>query len=220
MWFVLADALPPRPYRLVKMTKSLALKMAQWLLPWRVQPFPRSEIMFVTTRRSSRDAGLGLTVSDRIQRMLNDTLSGLDWQSGDNAGASWVPPVDVFEESESIRITAEVPGVKPEDIQISLEGNLLTLRGTKQQESEDRTERVHRYERTYGVFERAFTMPASVDPKNIKATYDHGVLTITLPKSERAKPRQISVEVGQSGSPAQHKNQGQPVEVTPGRETR
>jgi HSP20 family protein len=174
--------------------------------------------MFVTTRRPSRDVGLGLTtLSDRIQRMLNDTLGGMDWQYGENAGASWVPPVDVLEESESIRITAEIPGVKPDDVQISLEGNLLTLRGTKQQESEDRTERVHRYERTYGVFERAFTLPASVDPKNIKANYDHGVLTITLPKSERAKPRQISVEVGSKNGPrGQQSQQGQAVEVTQG----
>jgi HSP20 family protein len=137
--------------------------------------------MFIATR----NAGLS-NLNERLQRMLNDTLGGLDWQSGENAGASWVPPVDVFEEAENIRITAEIPGVQPEDIQISLEGNTLTVRGTKQQQAEERTERMHRYERTYGVFERAFTLPASVDPKDIKANYEHGVLTITLPKSEKA----------------------------------
>jgi HSP20 family protein len=137
--------------------------------------------MFIATR----NAGLS-NLNERLQRMLNDTLGGLDWQSGENAGASWVPPVDVFEKAENIRITAEIPGVQPEDIQISLEGNTLTVRGTKQQQAEERTERMHRYERTYGVFERAFTLPASVDPKDIKANYEHGVLTITLPKSEKA----------------------------------
>ena len=156
------------------------------------------------TRRSSRESAVGgglSTISDRIQRMLNDTLGSVDWQSGDNAAASWIPPVDVFEEADNIRITAEIPGVKREDIEISLEGNLLTIHGTKQQESERRTERVHRYERTYGVFERAFTLPASVEPKNIKAKYDNGVLTVTLPKSEKAKPRQIEVEGSRAPDP-------------------
>jgi HSP20 family protein len=148
--------------------------------------------------------------------MLSDTLGGFDWQSGESAGASWVPPVDVFEEADNIRITAEVPGVKPEDIEISLEGNLLTVRGTKQQEAEQRTERVHRYERMYGVFERAFTLPASVDPKNIKANYDNGVLTITLPKSEKAKPRQIEVELGRAARKSETSKSAQNVEVTQG----
>src|SRR5438874_5444669 len=159
--------------------------------------------MFPTTRNYSRESGVELT--DRIQRVLNETLGSLDWQYRDSAGAAWVPAVDVFEEADNIRITAEIPGVKPEDIKISLEGNLLTIHGTKQQEAEERTERVHRYERTYGAFERSFTLPASVEPNDIKANYDHGVLTITLPKSERAKPRQIEVEVG-----------GQNVEISKG----
>src|SRR5438093_6626785 len=153
--------------------------------------------MFLTTRNSPRDAGVGLSnLSDRIQRVLNETLGSFDWQYRDSAAAAWVPAVDVFEEADKIRITAEIPGVKPEDIKISLEGNLLTIQGTKQQEAEERTERVHRYERTYGVFERSFTLPASVDPENIKANYDNGVLTLALPKTEKAKPRQIEVGVG------------------------
>jgi HSP20 family protein len=151
--------------------------------------------MFLTTR-NSREAGAGLShLSDRIQRVFNETLGGLDWQYRDSAAASWVPPVDIFEENDAIRIVAEIPGVKREDLKISLEGNLLTIHGTKQQEAEEKTERVHRYERTYGAFERSFTLPSSVEPKDIKANYDNGVLTVTLPKSERAKPRQIEVEV-------------------------
>src|SRR2546421_5418199 len=180
------------------MAKKYPIKPARRLLPRGDTTLSRRHAMNLT-RRSPRESGVGLsTISDRIQRMLNDTLGGHDWQAGDNAAASWIPPVDVFEEADSIRITAEIPGVRREDIEISLEGNLLTIRGTKQQESEQRTERVHRYERTYGVFERAFTLPASVDPKNIKANYDNGVLTVTLPKSEKAKPRQIEVEGGRA----------------------
>ncbi|HEX4574373.1 MAG TPA: Hsp20/alpha crystallin family protein [Gemmatimonadales bacterium] len=128
-------------------------------------------------------------------RFLTDAFRGLDWQYRENAGASWVPPVDIFEEADAIRIVAEVPGLKPEDVKISLENNVLTIHGTKDQVAEERTERVHRYERTYGRFERGFTLPATVDANGIKAAYEHGVLTVTLPKAEKAKPRQIAVQV-------------------------
>jgi HSP20 family protein len=155
--------------------------------------------MFLTTRNSQRDpASTDLfTVSNRINRLLNDAFGGLDWQYRDSVSASWVPPVDIFEEKDAIRIMAEVPGVKPEDVKISLEGNVLTVHGQKQQRAEERTERVHRYERTYGEFERTFSLPATVDASKITAAYEHGILTLTLPKIEQAKPRQIQVEVAQ-----------------------
>ena len=151
--------------------------------------------MYVTTRSYNGDrAGDFATLGNRINRMLNDALSGTDWPYRDSATAAWVPPVDVLEETDAIRIMAELPGVRPEDVKISVEGNVLTVHGTKQQVAEERTERVHRYERTYGAFERTFTLPATVDAEHIKAAYENGVLSITLPKVERAKPRQIPVE--------------------------
>lgn len=151
--------------------------------------------MFLTTRNSQRAPAAGDVLGNRISRLLSDAFGGLDWQYRDSVNASWVPPVDIFEEADAIRITTEVPGVRPEDVKISLEGNVLTIHGQKQQQAEERTERVHRYERTYGVFERSFTLPATVDAKNIKASYDQGVLTVTLPKMAEAQPRQIQVEV-------------------------
>ncbi len=151
--------------------------------------------MFLTTRNSQRDPAAADVLGNRINRLLNDAFGGLDWQYRDSVNASWVPPVDIFEEADAIRITAEVPGVRAEDVKISLEGNALTIHGQKQQQAEERTERVHRYERTYGVFERSFTLPATVDAKHIKASYDQGVLTVTLPKMAEAQPRQIQVEV-------------------------
>ena len=134
----------------------------------------------------------------RINRFFNEALGGWDWQNRDNVGAAWVPAVDIFEEADSIRILAEVPGVKPEDVKISVEGSVLTINGTKQQVAEERTERVHRYERAYGAFERTFTLPATIDAEKIRASYDHGVLTVTLPKVEKARPRQIQVAVQKS----------------------
>jgi len=146
--------------------------------------------MFLTTRNPDV---LGLT--NRVNRLLSDTLGSFDWQLRDSATAAWVPPVDILEEADAIRIMAEVPGIDPRAVKISVEGNVLTIHGTKQQIAEQRTERVHRYERTYGAFERTFTLPATVDANNIKAGYEHGVLTVTLPKVEQAKPRQIAVQV-------------------------
>jgi HSP20 family protein len=152
--------------------------------------------MYLTTRSFTRDqAGDFTTLGTRISRLLNDAFSGADWAQPDGATAAWVPPVDVLEEGGAIRIMAELPGVSPSDVKISVEGNVLTIHGTKQQAAEERTERVHRYERTYGAFERTFTLPATVDAEHIKAGYDNGVLTITLPKVEKAKPRQIPVDV-------------------------
>jgi HSP20 family protein len=152
--------------------------------------------MYLTTRSlTGNGAGDFATLGNRISRMLNDAFSGADSLYHDSATAAWVPPVDVLEETDAIRIMAELPGVRTEDVKISVEGNVLTVHGTKQQLAEERTERVHRYERTYGAFERTFTLPATVDAEHIKAGYDNGVLTITLPKVEQAKPRQIQVEV-------------------------
>ncbi len=151
--------------------------------------------MALSTRTLSADPAQLSTLEHRISRLFSDALGSLDWQYRDNAGASWVPAVDIFEEPQAIRITAEVPGVKPEDVKISLENNVLTIRGTKEQVAAERTERVHRYERTYGAFERSFALPATVDAGAIKATYEHGILIVTLPKVEKAKPREIQVQV-------------------------
>jgi HSP20 family protein len=122
---------------------------------------------------------------------LNDAFG--DGQSVEGEAAAWVPAVDVFEDANAIRIVAEVPGVNPDDVKISHENNVLTIHGTKQQQAEERSERVHYYERSYGSFHRSFTLPPTVNADGIKAAYEHGVLTVTLPKVEQAKPREIQV---------------------------
>jgi HSP20 family protein len=136
-----------------------------------------------------------LSLGNRLSRLMNDSVGSSDWQLRDSASASWVPPVDILEEPDAIRIMAEIPGVSPADVKITLENNVLTILGSKQQTAAERTERAHRYERTYGAFERTFTLPTTVDASNIKASYEHGVLTVTLPKVEKAKPREIAVQV-------------------------
>jgi HSP20 family protein len=152
--------------------------------------------MLTITRSLGRDPVQDTTsLEHRITRFLNDAFGGMDGQPGDKAVAAWVPAVDIFEDANAIRIVAEVPGVSPDNVKISHEDNVLTIHGTKQQVAEESTERVHRYERTYGAFERSFTLPATVDVNGIKAGYEHGVLTVTLPKVEKARPREIQVQV-------------------------
>jgi HSP20 family protein len=147
---------------------------------------------------TNRDPMLDLLyqLEHRAGRVFNgEPFRAFEWPVPEAATTAWLPLVDIFEEPDVIRLVAEIPGVKPEDTRISVEGNLLTIKGTKEQVAEPKAEKVHRYERTYGDFERTFRLSASIDPKKIKATYNLGVLTITLPKAETAKPHLIEVEV-------------------------
>ena len=150
--------------------------------------------MFPTTQRDPM-LDLLYQLERRTGRILNEPFRAFEWPVPEAATAAWLPLVDIFEESDVIRLAAEVPGVSPSDVKISVEGNLLTIKGTKEQVAEEKAEKVHRYERTYGAFERTFRLSASIDPNKIKATYNLGVLTITLPKAETAKPHLIKVEV-------------------------
>jgi len=132
----------------------------------------------------------------RLNTMLDEAFWPWSTRQGDygTITAAWAPACDVFEDAESVKIVAEVPGVSPEDVKLSMEGNVLTIRGEKKQQAEEKTERVHRYERSYGWFERAFALPNTVDPDRIEAKVEQGVLTVVLPKAERARPREIPVK--------------------------
>jgi HSP20 family protein len=150
--------------------------------------------MFGITRKPLQDPMLELLYNlERRMGRVFEPFGNFEWRFGETTGA-WMPVVDIVEEPEFIRIVAEIPGVKPEDVKIAVENNFLTIQGTKLQ-VEEKAEKVHRYERTYGAFERTFTLPAVVDVEHIKATYASGLLTLVLPKVEKAKPRQIKVEI-------------------------
>jgi HSP20 family protein len=153
--------------------------------------------MLGVTRKTLRDPMLDLlyTLERRMGKVFNEPLVYTDWAIPELANSAWVPVVDIFEEVDHIRIVAEIPGVKPENFRISVESNVLTIQGTKEQVAEAKAEKVHRYERTYGTFERSFTLPATVDVNAIKATHEHGLLTIVLPKLEKEKAREIKVDV-------------------------
>lgn len=132
----------------------------------------------------------------RFDRLMNEVLGR--WDRDDESApvtAAWVPSVDVFEGKDAVRIIAELPGVKPEDVKLAVENQTLTLRGDKKQVAEETAGTVHRYERSYGSFARSFRLPESVDADRIEARYEHGVLTVTLPKSEKTRAREIAVKV-------------------------
>lgn len=154
--------------------------------------------MFAITRSTYPGYADTHTVQGRLNRLFEEAFRGWPLTTQEDGGTlvgQWVPPVDVFEDKDAVQIVAELPGVRAEDVKISLENNILTVRGEKRQQAEEKTDRVHRYERCYGVFERSFTVPSTVDADHIKASYDLGVLTVRLPKAEKAKPRQIEVKV-------------------------
>ncbi len=132
-----------------------------------------------------------------MQEQMNRLLD-LAWskeQGEELREGVWQPLVDIYEDSETVVIKAELPGMEQKDIEVKIENNTLVLRGERKHDQEIQKENYHRIERFYGTFQRSFSLPHSVDQEKIKASCDKGVLTITLPKKEDIKPKQIKVEV-------------------------
>lgn len=136
----------------------------------------------------------------RLNRILDEAFAGLPALEGNVITSTWFAPTDVTEDENTLLIIMELPGVDPADVRLSIENNVLTIRGEKRPPAEMNNERVHRSERTYGVFERTFVLPNTVDPDKIEARYESGVLYVTIPKAERAKPREIRVNASTSGA--------------------
>lgn len=126
-------------------------------------------------------------------RLFEDTVNRL-FSEGASA-RPWSPAVDVFETENDVVLKADLPGVEPKDVDVRMENGTLTLKGERKFASEKTEKGYHRAERGYGAFSRYFTLPDSVDGEKVSAAYKDGVLTVTLPKKEVAKPRSIKVEV-------------------------
>lgn len=135
--------------------------------------------------------------SNRMRRVFdetfNDFLAPLA-RSEEVSERAWLPAVDVRENNEALELFAELPGLKREDVSITLENNVLSISGERKFEQEDKDGNYHRIERTYGRFNRSFTVPSNVEAEAVKADFDEGVLHVTLPKSEQARPRQIQID--------------------------
>lgn len=134
-------------------------------------------------------------MQDRMGRLLGDFYGRQGADDLMRRGA-WIPPVDIFEGTgNELIIKAELPDMKREDIQLTVENQTLTISGEKKMDGELREEHCHRIERQYGAFTRSFSLPPTVDAGKVSAEYKNGVLTVRLPLREEAKPKQIQVKV-------------------------
>ena len=141
----------------------------------------------------------GLTTHDpfrlfqeRLNRFFGETYPSPEenWSV-----TTWAPAVDIYETENEIVVKAELPEVKKENVKVTLEDSILTIRGERNLESETKRENYHRVERRYGEFVRSFTLPAIIDPATIKAEFQEGMLRVTMSKREEAKPKQVEVTV-------------------------
>jgi HSP20 family protein len=131
------------------------------------------------------------TLQSRVNSLFRD-------MNGDNdplAAASFVPPVDIYEDDKKVVIKLEVPGIDEKDLDVRMENHTLTVKGERKFDSEEKEQNFHRIERRYGSFFRAFTLPSTVDSEHIKADYHNGVLRLELAKKPEAQPKQIKVNV-------------------------
>ena len=133
------------------------------------------------------------TMQEQMNRLLDmawNKEAGEELKEG-----IWQPPVDIYEDEESVVIKAEVPDIDQKDIEVRIEDNTLTLKGERKLDQTVKKDNYHRVERYYGAFQRSFSIPPNIDQDKVKATCDRGVLTVILPKKAEKKPKQITVEV-------------------------
>ena len=132
------------------------------------------------------------TLQDQFNRLFNESFRN---QAEESALTTWAPSVDIYETPNELVVKADLPDVNEKDIDVRVENNLLTIRGERKFEKSVSEENYLRVERTYGSFSRSFSLPNTVNAEAIAAEYKNGVLTVTLPKREESKPRQVRVSV-------------------------
>ena len=133
------------------------------------------------------------TLQDQINRLFNETF---DRRGEESNLTTWAPAVDIYETEQELVVKADLPDIDPKDLDIRVENNVLTIRGERKFEKKVNEDNYLRVERSYGSFARSFTLANTVNSEAIKAEYNNGVLTLTIPKREEAKPKQIKVNVG------------------------
>lgn len=142
----------------------------------------------------------GDVLRDRLDRLFNnaftDFLSPLTTPGASEEVSTrrWMPAVDIRETGDALSLFVELPGLAREDVHITLENNVLTISGERKFEKDTKGDDYHRIERAYGAFARAFTLPQNVKADKVEASFKDGVLTVTLPKAEEAKPRQVEIK--------------------------
>ncbi len=140
------------------------------------------------------DAFLGLQ-EDLNRLFRRGWLRSPEFGSLTGETATWAPAVDVYETSDSLVVEAELPGVDPKDVEVSVDEDVLTIKGERKLEKEIKEENYLRVERAYGKFQRSMRLPSEVDVDKIKASYENGVLKVNVPKVEPRKPKTVQIEV-------------------------
>jgi len=130
-------------------------------------------------------------------RLLKEAFSPMSGET-EVSTRSWAPPVDIYETEDAIVLKAELPGIDPKDVEVRVEDNTLYLKGERNYEKEINEQNYHRIERSYGSFARSFSLPNSINAEKVKAEYKDGLLTLTMPKREEAKPKTIKIDVTKS----------------------
>ena len=130
-----------------------------------------------------------------VEKEMDRLVSNFFGDTGITSSSAWVPAVDLRETEDAYVLEADLPGLKKDDIEISLVDNVLTLKGERKQEQERNASGWHRFERSHGAFERAFRLARGVDGEKVAAKFENGVLKVTLPKPEQARRKQIEVRV-------------------------
>jgi len=148
--------------------------------------------MSIMRWRPTRDL---LNVRDEMNRLFDSVFSGWPERRESLLEGDWAPSVDVAEMEEEIVVTAELPGIEQNEVEISIADNVLTLKGEKKEETEEKKKNYHRIERSYGSFQRSIGLPTGVQADKATAKYKDGVLRITIPKAEEAMPKQIKIDV-------------------------
>ncbi len=148
--------------------------MAREIIPWRQWDFER--------------------MKNEMDRLWESFFESRSLRRGEEAGR-WMPSFDISETKNDIVVKAEIPGIDPKEIDISLTADVLTVKGEKKQEKEEKEENFHLIERSYGFFTRSIRLPKDVQGDKINASYKNGILKITLPKSEEAKKKEIKIKV-------------------------
>jgi HSP20 family protein len=136
----------------------------------------------------------------RFDEVFGHSLLPSIWRRLPMEQMAWAPAIDVFEKGDKLVVKAEVPGMKEDDIHVSVEGDMLTIRGEKKTESEVKEEDYYRSERSYGSFFRSVALPSTVDASKIEADYENGVLEVTLPKKPEVKPKKVAVKKKEKAS--------------------
>lgn len=134
-----------------------------------------------------------MSIQNELNRLFGRTYAGGGESGGTSTGA-WVPPMDIYETGDRFVVHVELPGIEPDSVDLSVEDNVLTVRGERRFYDEVNEESFHRVERRYGAFSRSLTLPQTADAERIEASFDKGVLTIGVPKVEQAKPKKIQIK--------------------------